>query len=619
MPRSPQDEERLRQGLARLRELGYLRSPVETFVAEKVSRGRSPSRSALLAGLWLGAGGGALTGLLLTVSVAVAQTEILDKLHDLLWLSFDLVLAAAISGGVLVSLLSYPLLLSARRNGFSARRRGELAVFFVSSLLFGLYLSDVVGRFVLPKIHGSTWFVAALLASLFCAALGVAFGRLFRALLAVVRLDQFELDEERKSARQTPRIILLLFALAAGLLLLGPYRHLRPLPTLDEVHPAVTVAPKRSLILFTVDGESPADLPGLQRQLGEPARTLQAPGLALHPESFWNCVATGFPPEVHGLNRASSSGPKGVASDLTRARHQPLLALMLRGLLPGIGLTKEKAHDQRELLRPPFWEIAVRMGLKMEVVNAWATYPAARHEGLTVVSDRCFLRLWEGADSAADTLLVQPAQEGLLADLRAALMEQSGYSSLVRGDSLLNNLPLHDLQEVAEAWRYALASDLFHSSLILKGMGTDAQQGRICHLGGADILERAVRRIPAGPSKEMGERLEVLYANFLDELLQKVVVEVPKGSELCFVFSRVQKRERMAWAIPSSLAKGEGSVLQLAPSFLRILGIPPAKDMAGSDKDGPATWGRRAAWTPHAKRSALDLQRLKSLGYIGGS
>ncbi len=619
MPRGPQEEERLRQGLARLRELGYLRSPVESFVAEKVSRGHSPSRSALLAGLWLGAGGGALTGLLLTISVAVAQTEILDNLHDLLWLSFDLVLAAAILGGVLVSLFSYPLLLSARHNGFSARRRGEIAVFVLSSLLFGLYLSDVAGRFVLPKIQGSAWFVFALLASLVCASLGVAWGRLFRALLAVARLDHFETDASETNPRHTPRVILLLFAVTAALLLLGPYRQLRPLPTLDEVHPAVSSAKGRSLILFTVDGESPTDLPGLKRRLDGPMVALKAPGLVLHPESFWNCVATGFPPEVHGLNRASSTGPKGVASDLARARRQPLLALMLRGLLPGIGLAKEKAHDQRELLRPPFWEIAVQMGLNMEVVNAWATFPAARHAGLTVVSDRCFLRLWEGADAASDSLLVQPAQDELLPELRDALAEERGYSSLVRGDSLLDKLPLHDLQEVAEAWRYALASDLFHSYLILKRMKNPDQEGRICHLGGADILERAVKRIPAGPSKEMGRRLEGLYANFLDELLQKVVEEVPRGSELCFVLSRIDRGERHAWAFPSSLVRGEGSVLQLAPSFLRIVGLPPARDMADSEENGPATWGRRAAWTPHAKRSSSDLERLKSLGYIGGS
>ncbi len=620
MPRSPFEEEKLQEGLARLRELGYLRSPVESFVAKRVSRGKNPWRAALLAGLWLGAGGGALTGCLLTLSVAVAQTEILDNLHDLFWLGLDLVLAAAVLGGVLVTLFAYPLLLSARRNGFSAGQRGELVVFLGSSLLFGLYLSDVMGRFLLVSVQGSTWLLLSLLASLLCALLGVAWGRLLRALLAVARLDQLAVSSAKTAARYTPRVILLGFIATSCLLILGPYRELRPLRGLDAIDPGPPVQTHQPLVLLTVDGAEPSQLPRLRDRLHGELKELRPPGLALHPESFWNCVATGFPPEIHGLVRASSTGPKGVASDLRRARRQPLLELVLRGLLPGIGLAKERAHDQRELLRPQFWEIAAHMGLKMQVVNAWATYPAARHADLTVVSDRCFLRLWEGGtDAAEDPLLVQPPRPDLLPDLREALATRDSYPSLVRGDSLLETLPLHDLQQVADAWHYAVASDLFHASLALKGMDAAGQGGWICHLGGADIVERAAQRIPAGASRTVATRLEALYTNFLDELVLKVVEEVPERARLCLVLSRVGKGERRAWAFPATLAKGEGSVLELTPSLLSILGLPPARDMAGKNKRGPATWGSRPAWTPHAERSSADLQRLRSLGYIGGS
>ena len=102
-------------------------------------------------------------------------------------------------------------------------------------------------------------------------------------------------------------------------------------------------------------------------------------------------------------------------------------------------------------------------------------------------------------------------------------------------------------------------------------------------------------------------------------------------AELCLeqdswflVSSELSEQSRSA-AVFSSQKQKPRRALFFAPVLLWHLGVPPAMDMAAPSPElrfkspGPESWGRRPGWTPTAERSAADLERLRSLGYIGGS
>ncbi len=619
MHRNGLEEENLKEGLRRLRELGYLSSPAEEFVARRVPYQSGSWKVALVSGAWLGGGGGILVGLLLAVSVVVAQPALLDHPADLAWLTLDLLVAGTLLGAVAVTLITWPLVTlhrSGRRSLGPAARIAELAV----PLVPALYLCDVFGRFLLPRLAGGLWLAGGAVAAGIATILGEAWARPLRVLVAVAGLPRGAPLPKGRTGTPTRLAVL---AASLLLLLLGPYRGLRPLPRLDQVGISSTPdAVGSGVDVILLDGTGPKDAPRTMARLAGPAVEVEDDSLAIHPESFWSTVATGFPPRIHGLVSPAAPAPAGVSAGLGKATHQPLLQLVVHGLLPGMGLGAERAHDQRELLRPPFWEIAVHCGRPAAVFDAWATYPAARHPGLAIVSDRCFLRMWDGDDAGSDPLAVQPARTSLVQEAREILARRVQYPELVEGDSLLANLPFRQLERFREVWDYAAASDLFHVALAREARA-DSTLLIVLQLNGADLVRRAVERAKASSpiAGREAERLSALYLRFTDHLLEELLADSGKRGSVV-VFSRVEESaesvRRRAWVWPGRFAGRPPSVLSLAPRILEELQIPPARDMPRAGSSGPPTWGLRPDWTPPAGRSRQDLERLKSLGYIGG-
>ena len=110
------------------------------------------------------------------------------------------------------------------------------------------------------------------------------------------------------------------------------------------------------------------------------------------------------------------------------------------------------------------------------------------------------------------------------------------------------------------------------------------------------------------------------YGRFLDELLSGMIASHAGPVLLLSATAEGSDTGRRAW----SIWLGEGSPTlggrtdSVVPAALRLLGVEPAQDMWGGG-NGPASYGARPRWAPTAPRRALDLDRLESLGYIGGS
>ena len=124
-----------------------------------------------------------------------------------------------------------------------------------------------------------------------------------------------------------------------------------------------------------------------------------ADGLQVEPERVpaivWTTVATGRGPEAHGIRSVESRRLPGMSRP--------------RGMGQGDGRFAAAVGPATELLRltrdaPPsaplrgvktFWNVASEKGLRVGVVNWWATWPADAVNGY-VVTDRAFFKLEKG-------------------------------------------------------------------------------------------------------------------------------------------------------------------------------------------------------------------------------
>lgn len=614
-PRS--DPERLEDGLARLRELGYLQTPAEAYVAERVGRaGGSRRRSAVAAGLWIGGAGGFLVALLLTLSAIAAEPGLLDRPRSLIWLALDITIVLVLLGALGTGTTAWGLLRPADGGVRLASRWFERPLVWLPGLVAALYLTDRLGRAVLVDLAGSSWAIGALGVALGVGLLGAGVSWSLSGALALARLQGRGVFRPARLAAWERPLPLVVFAAGAFVLLgLGPYRGLEPLPRLSEIDVrAVQGADVHRMLLVAVDGVQgptvwPDDAPSLRPVSNS------ALGSALHPAAYWNELATGFPVHEHGLGSASAFGLRGFDGGLGGFEEDPLLDLLLRQLLPGVGLGRTVAADRRDLRRPPFWEIAAMAGRRVRVVNWWATYPAIAIPGLEIVTDRHFLRLHEGRAEGPGlvwppALVVEDVTQWR-EEFGAARERLKGYA---QGTERLHG---HGLPgSVRDAWDLATLGDLYHVARAIEAAkAAPAPDLLVVHLNGSDIVGRALERIP-DVDAEVARGLRVAQEAYVHDLIERLlgawseeVAAVLRGSEGVWV------------AGSSSVPEAP---VHWAPWVLWSLGVPPSADMAMPSvvrgaplpDDLPATYGRTDPPDHPDGRSGDDLEQLRSLGYI---
>jgi hypothetical protein len=654
------DPKRLEQGLRQLRALGYLQSPAEVFVARRMPRRGGALRSTLAVGTWVGGGGGGAVGLLLWLAALLASPGLIDRPGEAGWLLLQMVAVVALGGALLVCAVTWPLFVRMPQSDHARGTRLVRASLLLTALLVAAYVADVLGRHLLQGLPRSLWPAVLVGLAALAATVGSWLAELMAVMVAAARL-RVAREPAQSPQPRAPAGLLWLPGLCVALVLLGfgPYTQLRPVPRLDELPKPPTAAIAGPLLVVAIDGlalsdvqelaaHAPASLLGV---CGAQARSLRADRAARAPTAFWNEIATGLPARIHGLSGAAATLPVGVRGEVSGLLRDPVLSTVSQRLLPGVGLGRLQASDQRELLRPPFWEIATWAGRRVLVVNWWATYPAAQHPPLEVVTDRWFLRLWDGDPAAlADSLLSAPRDLAaqLLGGMRdaAALLELAAQRRLqlpaaAAGDSLLAlDAPGADAGAAAlsGAWRYATSSDALHVALAQAALGHASRDVVVVHLNGLDILDRRVNALARSAGRSAGVdpqgrrrsvQLRDLYIRYLDALLQPLARAAPAG-RLLLVGSaeREPGREVWAWATgPAVLEPSTDSMWELVSVLLADLGIPPSREMHApwppAERTGawalprPATYGQRPDWTPRVGRARQDLEGLRSLGYIG--
>jgi hypothetical protein len=261
-----------------------------------------------------------------------------------------------------------------------------------------------------------------------------------------------------------------------------------------------------------------------------------------------------------------------------------------------------------------FWNVASEKGLRVLVVNWWATWPADRVNG-QVVTDRALLKLEKGGPPDRET-----HPEDLLQRLRP----------LATADVL------HDRARRIDGFAVAVAR-MLHASAPVADL-------EAVYLPGLDIVtmqqlgdaadDDDVASLPARMDAVRG------HHRFVDELLGGLRADLPSNGVLLLVGDpgRLARQSATAEGLlvlsGANVAAGAmaaGGERDIAPTVLHLLGLPVSDELEGRVLEAAlspafrathpvrrvASYGARPQG--RLRESAFDremLEELRSLGYI---
>lgn len=602
-----------------LRRLGYLDTGLDRFVLS-AARGEAPLRASLRVALRVGALGGTLAaGALLLLAVGLDRRLLLEP-RDLLLLLVYLTLVMGLATGAVAFAAGLGAAWAARRLGRTPgptlpRNLGLSAGIAVLAYLALWWRSHAVGA--APGVH-----LVALGAGL---ALSAVLGR-FASLAAVSVLSAVG------DAPELPRASL-------------SRRHM--LPVLAAA--AVTIGGGVALASYLGGGAPPAPdyavvptglrvrvvgLDGLEARMAEQllARgamprlgALMAAGararLAAEPERVpaivWTTIATGRGPEAHGIRAADVRRLPGMRTPMPLAESRFSAAL---GAAADI-LRITRAQPPTSVLRSvkTFWNVASDKGLRVGVVNWWATWPADQVNGY-VVSDRAVFKLDKGGPNERE---VYPADA--VDTLRAALP------------------PPPDPAAGGAARARRLDEFHFDAARRLR-LGGAAPDLEALYLPGLDIVTmQELGETPMADLASLDQHLDVVraYYTFADELIGRAAEGLGERDVLVLVADPgrlarggAQPAEGLLVLAGAPVAAGElgrVSSRDVTPTVLHLVGLPVSRELGGRVLEAALNAAFRAA---HPVRfvdsyggrppvapaeSTFDrqmLEELRSLGYI---
>lgn len=632
------DVEALRE---RLRALGYLDARVDRFVlGGAATRGRALSL-ALAASLRIGLLAGVLLGPAAVIGLATRTPGLVTSVADALVLAAYLTVPFGLASALLacVAILSAGSLArqGANNPAFAIRaRRAALSAGLLVAAACLVYLTLWWRAAVPPGAWGTQ-----LLALAVAASIAILIGHVvtISVLAYLVRLGLSGLPSG--SPLSSLRVVIPLGVVALG----GAMVFLQTLaPSAEPVvqtTPLTVVPTGVRVVVIAVDGvdvptftrlRAAGALPTFDRLLGTASAPL-AVSADRDPAQVWTTLATGHPVDRHGIRAlegrqlAGVDGRVGAGSLLTTATD------VLRLTRPTIA-----SGDDRRV--PTFWEVAATAGLRTAVVHWWATWPAADDSLATVLSDRAILRLEQGGALSGE---IAPA--AVYEPLR-----QSAATRTARVDGLVAAVATGLTAEVA-----AIVERSARLDATVLDLASDAALGEqdllTMYLPGLDIAQHAL--FPATPAETLApaaaaERVRALeaYYAFLDRAIGATVLREDTPSRVT-VFVTQPGRVAVSPATTSGAvlalagsmaATGRVETVArpaeaLAPTVLRLLGVPVASDLAAPAADAlftpdftrafplrtVTTYGERRARTAPSTGQPLDremIERMRSLGYV---
>jgi len=627
------NDERIDELRQRLRALGYLDAGVDRFVLAPARGTRGPTGLAILASLRVGVLGGLLLGPAAALGLAARLPGLVSGVRDAVVLA--IYLAVLFFAGI--AAVTFAASLVARRD---SRWIGWLTGAACLAYLT-LWWRNANAGF---GWSAPAWTAFALLVAV---AISLLLGHAVRIATAGVIAARGRPETLPPVSPTSWRVVVgggaLAFGGAAALLIATASSEARaPSPE----RPALTVVNSHAPIrLIRLDGFDPAtyeklegSLPNLRFALGGRRITLQ-PQDTSDPARAWTTIATGVPPDAHGVHAIETRRVAGLRGAISRDGRFGRLIGAASDL---VRLTQPSIVSSEQRQAKTAWEVAEEAGLRTAVVNWWATWPAPSTGGI-VITDRAVLRLERGG--ALDAEIAPPAiYQSLSAEwpsIRQRARDAAAAAFPDRGDAQIAAI----LRRSAEldASIAAMAQSLPSQPLDLF----------VVYFPGLDIAQNALLGPYAGAlsTSAMAARVDALraYYPFLDTLLGPLV-EPSDRRTLMIVTQpgRVQSSSGGLFAVapalrdqvlgdiaplnaPSRVAS-EGpihSALDVAPTLLWALGLPLSRELPGKPEvdlvGGVQTeryvnsYGRPFVAAAPRTGKPLDqemIDRLRSLGYV---
>lgn len=597
-----------------LRRLGYFDSGLDRFVLGGDSAAR-PQRSALAVAARLGLIGGALFGAATLLAAVWLDRSLLDDPRDLaiLALYLFLVLAAAtglaaLAAGALASLL-------ARRGGAGPSARAARNAGLLAALPGVLYVA-----FWWRSHLSDAGALAQLLALALTVPLLAALGR-FGSLAAVAVLSRHAggaLPEAVLSRRSVlPLVALALPGLVAGLAAAAWFETRTP--------PAPDFAVRSTGLRVRVIGVDGLErrmaerlmaegaLPGLQALRARGAYAAMTAEPEQVPAIVWTTIATGRGPEAHGIQALGPRRLLGMRTPLLAGDERGPFSSALATATDVLRLTRKQAPTSVLRSAKTFWNVAADKGLRVGVVNWWATWPADPAAGGYIVTDRAFFRLEKGG---APDREVEP---------EAALQPLRGVMAGLSGDrpARIDRFAL----AAADALRSEYRPDL--EAVYLPGLDIEAMQ----LFSGASAADLAT----------LTDRLQTLRMAWIetDAALAAAAASLAVD-EVLVIVGDPGRLARQAATPPEGLLLVVGgpartgtmaavSARDIAPTVLHLLGLPRSDETEGQVLTAAlredflavhpvrrvAAYGARPATRrPESTFDRQMIEELKALGYV---
>jgi hypothetical protein len=647
---SPSDDPRVDELRQRLRSLGYLDAGVDRFVLGPARATRRPSAIALLASLRVGAIAALLLGPAAALGLSARVPGLVVGPRDAIVVAMYLgaFFGAAMTGSALVAslLVSWVSRQSggqfAQRERWLSRVAGGLVAVLCLVYLTLWWQTVIAGLgWSAPIWTISALALAAAISLLLGHAVTVASSAVILAAGGSPEADRSPVAASAGQAGRPWSATILAGVVAFGgaaLLLTWSAGSVRDAAQALE---ALTVVPTGlRLRVIAIDGfdarifeelSTSGRLPALTATvLGTRARLEAREGDAGDPARVWTTVATGQPPDVHGVEGLETRRVAGMQGSVAIAG-PTALGRAIRGATDLVRLTRPAIASGSERRVKTFWEVAAEAGLRTSVVNWWATWPAPANEGI-VLSDRAILRLERGGPLDAELApasLYEPLRQRW-PDIKAAATTRAASALDFSGDDATRAV----LRRSAELDAIQLA--------LLSEVTTPGTDLSVVYLPGLDIAQYSLLGGDQTglAASTLAARLEAVkaYYDALDRLL--VPFLTPAADELILLVTQPGRVGENGAARLSARGAGvrahdvsASAATAVAPTVLYALGIPIGRDLASApllELFDPqftarypvrqvATYGRPSSAPASRTGQPLDqemIDRLRSLGYV---
>jgi Type I phosphodiesterase / nucleotide pyrophosphatase len=596
-----------------LKRLGYLESGLDRFVLAG-AESDSPLRASLGVAARVGLLGGVLFGLAATLAAVGFDRRLLSEPRDLVVLGAYLTILLGIATAVAAFLGGLVAAWAGRWLGHRPRatlaRNVGLGLALVGLVYFALWWrSHLVGASV--AVH----------ATALALGVGVALvlGR-FGWQAAVAVLAAGGVGDRLPHASLSRRNVIPL--LATGAVLVGS-----AVAAATWFRPEVTEPPDFAVVptglrvrVIGIDGLERrmtaqmlerGDMPHLQALLRGAAHGRLRAEPERVPAIVWTTIATGRGPDVHGIRSAGARRIPGLRTPLNLEEESSFAAALSQATEL---LRLARREPPTAVLRgaKTFWNVASEKGLRVGVVNCWATWPAEAVNGY-VVTDRALFKLEKGGPPDREVF-----PTGDFERLRPLLPEKSED----RAQAL-------DRFHVAAARLLRTPSPPDLEVVYLPGLDIFTMQ-RLSDTSGADLASLDARLMAVREEYRLVDGLLGALASAAAP--EEVLVLV--GDPGRFARATGGEPEGLVVLAGSAVQGGDLGLVSsrdVAPTVLHLAGLPASAELDGRVLEAAlvpsflsshpvrrvASYGRRPL--ARAAESGFDrdvLEELRSLGYI---